>query len=165
MKSTKLKKITKKNFEERKDLETYKTEEKNRWREETRSIFICELKDVEPKKWKWLSTIIKIERKVIYKGKTSLEKGYYISSLKKEKWAKFFWEWIRWHWWVEVFHHIKDVTMKEDDFKVKDKNVSAIYSALRNCVINIFRENFMNNIQAALEKCANRPQFMLSLLI
>lgn len=53
-------------------------------------------------------------------GKTSIETAYYISNGKEDEKEDFFAA-IRNHWTVEVNNHIRDVTLKEDDFRTKKR--------------------------------------------
>ena len=115
------------------------------------------------KKWISVQSIIEVKREVAYQGKTSKEIAYFISDLNPKIGAKYFYKGIRSHWQIETFHYIKDVTFLEDNWKVKTKNAPANYSLIRNLAINIFRQHNLNCIQAAVERCANNVQFMMSL--
>lgn len=101
---------------------------------------------------------------VDFKDKTTNEIAYFISDLKPKIGAKYFYKGIRSHWQIESFHYIKDKTFLEDDWKVKTKNAPANYSIIRNLAINVFRKHGFDCIQAAVEKCANNVEFMMSLL-
>lgn len=155
--------MNKKNFLSGKETIKYEKEEKNRGRWEKRIVEISKPNGIDTKKWKWLKTIIKVERRVREKWRESKEEAYYISSLDISNWPEFFWKGIRGHRWIEAFHYTKDVSMKEDEMKVKNKTVSALYSIMRNIVLNIFRHHSIKSIKATLEKCANNPKYILSL--
>ena len=105
-----------------------------------------------------------MERVIVFKGKTSKEIAYFISDLKAEVGAKYFYKGIRSHWQIESFHYIKDITFLEDDWKVRTKNAPANYSLIRNLSINIFRQHGFDCMQAAVEQCANNVSLMMSLL-
>ena len=122
------------------------------------------LDEANKKKWESVNSIIEVERIVKFKEKTTKEIAYFISDLKPEVGAKYFYEGIRSHWQIESFHYIKDKTFLEDDWKVKTKHAPANYSLIRNLAINIFRNRGFDCIQKAIEKCANNVPFMLSLL-
>lgn len=116
------------------------------------------------KNWEGIKSLIKVYRKVVFKGKTSIETAYFISSLPSRTPAKFFQKGIRSHWSIESFHWIKDVSFKEDSSKVSMKNAPENYSLLRNISINIFRKNGLNKIQSSIEKCANNVAFIMKLI-
>lgn len=116
------------------------------------------------KKWKSVNSIIEIRRVTVSKGKTKKEIAHFISDLKPEIGAKYFYKGIRSHWQIESFHYIKDKIFLEDEWKVKTKNAPANYSIIRNLAINIFRHRGYDCIQEAIEKCANNVKFMMSLL-
>jgi len=141
------------------------TKEKNRGRYEKR---VCKIYNnfngIDRKKWKGLKSLVKVDRITTNKKKISKETAYFISSLRPSTSAKIFSEGIRSHWQIESFHYIKDVTFKEDQWKVKTKNAPANYSLIRNIAINIFRNNNLENIQEATEKCANNIPFIMSLI-
>lgn len=122
------------------------------------------LNKLNKKKWKSVNSIIEVERIIAFKKKTTEEIAYFISDLKPETGAKYFFESIRSHWQVESFHYIKDKTFLEDAWKIKTKNAPANYSIIRNLAINIFRNRGLDCIQEAIEKCANNVGFMMSLL-
>lgn len=147
-------------------VEKYSKKEKNRGRIEKRTVRIYEnnLNELNKEKWKSVNSIIEVERIVKIKDKITKEIAYFISDLKPETRAKYFFESIRSHWQIESFHYIKDKTFLEDTWKVKTKNAPANYSIIRNLAINIFRHHGLNCIQEAIEKCANNVGFMMSLL-
>jgi predicted transposase YbfD/YdcC len=61
--------------------------------------------------------------------------------------AKKFADGIRNHWGIENrLHYVKDVVFKEDHSKIKGGRAPAIYSLIRNMVINIARLNNGNQI-------------------
>ena len=147
-------------------MEKYSKKEKNRGRIEKRTVKIYKnnLNEFNKKKWKSVNSIIEVERIVTKKEKTTKEIAYFISDLKPEIGAKYFFESIRAHWQIESFHYIKDKTFLEDAWKVKTKNAPANYSIIRNLSINIFRHRGYDCIQEVIEKCANNVEFMMSLL-
>jgi predicted transposase YbfD/YdcC len=152
-------------IEEKGLVDTDELKEKNRGRYEERTCRVYEnLEGIDTDKWKGIKCLIKIDRTVTTKKKTTLETAYFISSLPPTTLAKEFNKGIRGHWSIESFHWIKDVTFGEDHWKVKTKNAPANYSLMRNLGVNIFRQSDLHHIQEAVEKCANNVPFMLSLL-
>lgn len=144
----------------------YVKKEKNRGRIEKRTVEIFEnkLNQENKKKWASVKSIIKVQREIEIKEKTTKEIAYFISDLKPETGSKYFYEAIRNHWQIESFHYIKDKTFLEDEWKVRTKNAPENYSIIRNLAINIFRHRGFDCIQAIMEKCANNVPFMMGLL-
>ena len=166
MKSKKIIKTNKKNSISKKFIDMNIRIEKNRWRNEVRVVKIYnDFTNINIEEWKGLKSFIKIYRKVFFKGKPYIETSFFISSLSlASNTAKYFQEGIRSHWSIESFHWIKDVSFREDLSKVSKDNAPENYSLLRNFTINIFRKNWLNKIQATIEKCANNVSFMMGLI-
>ena len=72
---------------------------------------------------------------------------------------------IRKHWQVEVNNHIRDVTLKEDHVKTKDKNQGQILSLLRTLALNIVKEVSPGNVKKAMQKFADCPDFFVQCLL
>ena len=106
----------------------YKKTEKNKNRIEKREIRVYEANKKLKTNWTGIEEVILLERN----GK----KHYYITSLKNKE-AEFIGEIIRKHWSIEVMHYVKDIVMKEDDGKVKNKILAFGLSLLRSLSINI----------------------------
>lgn len=66
------------------------------------------------------------------------ERSYYLSNGKAAKNNEYF-EAIRNHWGVEVNHHVRDVTLREDNFRTKKNEVTRVFSGLRTFVLEILR--------------------------
>lgn len=122
------------------------------------------LNEENKKKWESVKSIIRVERIIEFKKKTTKETAYFIADLKPEIGAKYFYEGIRSHWQIESFHYIKDKVFLEDSWKVRTKNAPENYSVIRNFAINVFRKNGFDCIQEAIEKCANNVEFMVGLI-
>lgn len=106
--------------------------------------------------WIGLKTIIKVERYVKSSKKISREIAYYISSLGDNMTAKKFNEGIRSHWSIENgLHYVKDKTFKEDDCKILSGNGAKNMSAIRNIIINVFRNNGFENMAQAIRIVGN----------
>lgn len=78
------------------------------------------------------------------------ERAYYISNGKAEKNNEYF-KAIRNHWEVETNHHVRDVTLKEDDFRTKKSEVTRVFSGLRTLTIEILRLLKPKNMVAQIE--------------
>ena len=88
--------------------------------------------------WVGLRQVIEVERLVISKGKQRRERHYYISSHKAN--ALFYAEGIRLHWHIEnALHYVKDVTLKEDQSKIRYGFAPQNLSTFRNIALNLLR--------------------------
>lgn len=142
----------------------YTTLESNKARTELRHIMVSN--DVEGlnKDWKGLRQVIGVHRVVKNKGKITEERAYFISSRNAN--AFLYEEGIRSHWAIEnSLHWVKDVTLKEDDSKIRMGNAPQNISTLKNISINIFRENNYNNIAQAMRLVANDINTLYNLII
>ncbi len=90
-------------------IDSYKTCDKARGRNEIRQYYIYHGMCAEPfTLWKGLVTIIIVKRSAKRKGRTSSEISMYISSRTESK-ASFYAEGIRAHWFIEnKLHWVKD---------------------------------------------------------
>lgn len=82
--------------------------------------------------------VVDRERIVLKDNSLSTERTYYLSNGKAEKNKEYF-EAIRNHWEVEVNHHLRDVTLREDNFRTKKNEVTRVFSGLRTLVLEILR--------------------------
>jgi predicted transposase YbfD/YdcC len=88
--------------------------------------------------WVGLRQVIAVERLVISKGQQRREWHYYISSHKAN--ALFYAEGIRLHWHIEnALHYVRDVTLKEDQSKIRCGFAPQNLSTLRNIALNLLR--------------------------
>lgn len=101
------------------------TLEKNRGREEIRTVLVFAAPEHLREKWMGLQCFIQVHRSVRYRGKLTEETAYFISSLPLAVPATVFGTGIRGHWRIEnSLHYVKDVTMKEDASKTRTKGTS-----------------------------------------
>lgn len=141
------------------------TEEKNRGRFESRKVKVFEndfQKDIEEFGFKQCKYIIKVNRTVKIKNKTSKEVVYYISNLKAK--ASEFNKGIRSHWLIESMHWIKDVVFKEDNSLMRKGNAPQNLSILRDFVINILRLNGLNDITHSIRIIRDDIKLLIDLL-
>lgn len=101
--------------------------EKNRGRVEIREVSVYEASAKLKSKKLGIEKIIR----VIRNGNVH----YYLSSIFSS--AQKLGEIIREHWSVERMHYVKDVVMKEDEGRTKNKTVAVILSILRAFAINV----------------------------
>jgi len=120
----------------RKNMDAFTTREKNGGRIEVRSGFVT--RDIGwlygKSGWKNLTCIGAINRQFTYKGKTTDEWHYYISSrgLTAESLLKH----ARLEWSVESMHWLLDVHFGEDRCRVEDENTQQVLNAVRKIALN-----------------------------
>lgn len=97
-------------------------------------------------------SLIIVDRERISLKDNSLQKerSYYISNGQAENTNEYF-KAIRNHWSVEVNHHIRDVTLREDSFRTKKNEVTRVFSGLRTLVLEILRLLKPKSIIAQIE--------------
>lgn len=139
--------------------------EKGHGRVERRSYFhydISELSFAE----RWEETNfkslfkVKRERFICTTKKQSSEIDYYISNGEKSEKEDYF-SAIRNHWSVEASNHVRDVTLKEDHLKTKEKPVSMVLAGLRTLTIKLLGLIKPKNMVAQLELFSDKFQDLL----
>ena len=124
------------------DLEVDEECDKGHGRIEVRRCSISRNIDwlMQKEKWKDLSCIVEIESLRTEGGKDTLEKRYYLSSLKTS--AKEVAKAIRSHWSIEnSLHWVLDVTFNEDRSRIRKKNGPENMAIVRHTVLNLLRQN------------------------
>lgn len=74
--------------------------------------------------------------------------------------AKAFGAAIRGHWSVESNHYVRDVTLHEDESRIRIKPVN--FGRLRSIALNVLRANGIKNVARALYKNALGVENVLS---
>ena len=147
----------------RKCLDSNITKEKNRGRKEKRTVKTYRVSECIKTNWSQAQTIVYVKRERIIKKRKAISYSYYLSSASIK--AKEFAIGIRHHWGIENrLHYVKDVTLKEDESKIRSGNAPAILSLIRNLVINIARSNGENRIKKYMRQCAGNIELIISLL-
>jgi len=120
----------------RKNMETFSTCEKNGGRIEVRKGFVTHDIDwfADKSEWKSLSCIGAINRQFTYKGKTTDEWHYYISSRKLT--AEELLKHARLEWSIESMHWLLDVHFGEDFCRIEDETVQQVLNAVRKIALN-----------------------------
>jgi len=120
----------------RKNMETFKTSEKNGGRFEVRTGYVShEIEWLYGKdEWKNCSCIGAINRQFSYKDKTSNEWHYYISSRKIT--AEELLKHARSEWSVESMHWLLDVHFGEDFCRIEDEDVQQVLNVVRKIALN-----------------------------
>lgn len=135
-----------------------KTLEKDHGRIETRRYW--QSTDVDwmqdKKLWKNLRSIGMVESIRRVKGKNSIERRYYLSSLPLGVAA--FAKAVRGHWGVEnPLHWSLDVTFREDQSRARSKNAAQNLAMLRRIALNLIKKN-------PLEKVSQRQKRIFAAL-
>jgi predicted transposase YbfD/YdcC len=113
--------------------------DKGHGRRDTREYYVTE--DIDwlstRKEWKNLKSIGLAIRKSEQKGKITVEKRYYISSLPAN--AVKFSNAVRKHWGVESMHWVLDVVFDEDSNRTRKEHSPENLTLLRKFALNILR--------------------------
>ena len=116
--------------------------------------------------WPYLGLVCCMERTRTYKGVTSREMAYAVTSLIPEKAgpARLLSLW-RGHWRIEnQVHWVRDVTFDEDRSQVRTGAAPQVTAGLRNAVIGLLRRTGSHNIAATLRRYSWNLTAALSLL-
>jgi predicted transposase YbfD/YdcC len=120
----------------RKNMDTFTTREKNGGRIEVRTGFVTH--DIDwlygKDEWKNIACIGAINRQFTYKGETTDEWHYYISSRKLT--AESLLKHVRLEWSVESMHWLLDVHFGEDYCRVVDESVQQVLNVVRKIALN-----------------------------
>lgn len=123
-------------------MDFFKTIEKNHGRRETRRYWqSTDIDWFEDKHlWKNIRSIGMVESLRKVKGKTSIERRYYLCSLPLD--AQRFGKAVREHWGVEnPLHWSLDVVFREDDSRARTKNAAQNMASLRRIALNLIKKD------------------------
>ncbi|GHU79814.1 hypothetical protein AGMMS49992_32210 [Clostridia bacterium] len=96
-------------------------------------------------KWKDIKSIIMIERKCKYKGKVTVNRRYFISSLSVD--AITFGKHIREHWGIEnSLHWVLDVAFGEDASRIHEGNACKNMTTLRKIAMGLMQKQKTSNM-------------------
>jgi hypothetical protein len=103
--------------------------------------------------WPGVGQVFRLERRRRINGKESVEVARGITSLSpKRADAGRLLKLSRGHWCVENrLHWVRDVTLREDECRVRHKGIAQGLAALRNAVVRLLRKSGMFPIVAAIE--------------
>ncbi|MEO1944544.1 MAG: ISAs1 family transposase [Candidatus Thioglobus sp.] len=121
-------------------FDIFKQENKGHGRIEKRTCYVTDKIEWLERRGQWcdLKTIAMVESVVTRGDKTSTEKRFFISSLAPN--AKEIAEAIRSHWAIEnSLHWVLDVTMGEDNSRVRKDNAPVNMAMVRHIVLNLLR--------------------------
>jgi len=121
--------------------DSYETKDKGHGREEARYYdLIYDPEKIRNKEaWTELSVIGMCLSERTVAGKTSQEVRYFIGSRKAS--AKVYGKAIRNHWGIENgLHWVLDVTFREDDSRVRDRNAAENLAELRRVALSLLKQ-------------------------
>lgn len=119
----------------------------------------------DKEKWKGLASIGMVESIRTEKGKRTIERRFYLSSLPLD--AERFARAVRGHWGVEnSLHWSLDVTFREDDNRARTGNAAQNLASLRRIAINLIKKDRSTNdfIKGKRFAAALNPNFLRHLL-
>lgn len=123
-------------------MDFFQTVEKDHGRIETRRYWHSTHIDwfQDKRLWRNLQSIGMVESIRRVKGKNSIERRYYLSSLTLN--AKTFAKAVRGHWGVEnPLHWTLDVTFREDQSRARSKYAAQNLASLRRIALNLIKKN------------------------
>jgi len=117
------------------------TTDKGHGRKETRKYYMVENIEwlSQKEQWKGIKSIGMAVRHCEIKGKKTIEKRYYISSLTGS--IDEFANAVRKHWGIEVTHWCLDVIFKEDSRRIRKENGPENLATLKRIALNIVRKD------------------------
>ena len=149
------------------NLAELETVEKNHGRLETRRYYqSAELAwFADRAKWEGLQSVGLVEATREVGGKTTVERRYYLSSLKNgvEQFAKA----VRGHWGVEnSLHWVLDVVFGEDDSRARSGYAAENLAATRRLAVNLLRRDktCKRSIKGKLLRAAIDPDYLRLIL-
>jgi hypothetical protein len=119
------------------------------------------------KPWPHLQQIYWMRRERTLGGKTGVEVGYGITSLRRKKGKA--WRLlglVRAYWKIENrLHWVRDETMGEDRSQVRSGAAPQVCAGLRNLALTLLRRSGASNIAAALRTFSARPRAAVALVL
>jgi predicted transposase YbfD/YdcC len=115
--------------------------------------------------WKGIKSFAMVESIRNVKGKSTLERRYYLCSLPLD--AKRFGQAVRGHWGIEnSLHWSLDVIFREDDSRARTRNAAQNVATLRRIVLNLIKKDRSRNCSLRSKRfiAAIDQQFLVHLL-
>ena len=138
-------------------------------REETRTIKAVKISEIggnNLSKYHSASKVYEVNSEVHHKkeNRWACNKRYFIGDKKISRWnLATILTYIRGHWGIETFHFNKDVSLKEDDCRLKANNGSRVLALFRAKVIKI-ASKFFDSLQDFIDKFSAKPRKMAKLI-
>ena len=140
------------------EYQSFETVDKGHGRMEIRRYRISDhLEWLEPKtEWKGLKTIGMVESERMVGEQKTVERRYYLSSLKAD--AKEFARSVREHWSIEnQLHWSLDVSFREDQCRVRIQKAAENFALLRRMALHILKQDKTQN------KSINRKRLLAAM--
>jgi len=140
------------------EYQSFETADKGHGRLEIRHYKISDhLQWLEPKaQWKGLKTIGMVESERIIGERKTIERRYYLSSLKAD--AKEFARAVREHWSIEnQLHWSLDISFREDQCRVRIQRAAENFALLRRMALHILKKDKTQN------KSINRKRWLAAM--
>lgn len=118
----------------------YEDNDKGHGRVERRTCYVTDKLDWLDQRSKWcdLNSIALVESQVTVGDKTTTEQRYFISSLPAN--AQEIAQAVRSHWGIEnSLHWVLDVTLGEDNSRIRKKNAPENMAIVRHIILNLLR--------------------------
>ena len=148
-------------------LVTVQTTDKEHGRLEVRRYWQTEKLDwfADRNEWEGLKSVGVVEARRTVNGKESVERRYYLSSLKSD--AAQFARAVRGHWGVEnSLHWVLDVVFGEDDSRARSGHAAENLAATRRLAVNLLRRDktCKRSIKGKLMRAAIDPDYLKLIL-
>jgi hypothetical protein len=116
--------------------------------------------------WPKLAQVVRVERERRVNGAVSVEVAYFITGLDRRRAnAARLLALIRRHWGIEnEVHHVRDVSLGEDDSRVRTGSSPEVLAALRNTALHLLAGVNATSRAAAMRRFAARPDEALHLI-
>jgi hypothetical protein len=116
--------------------------------------------------WPGLEQVCRLTRQTFRQGQSTTEVEYAITSAPRSlAGAAQLLGWWRDHWGIENrSHYVRDVTLREDDCRIRRGNAPQNFAALRNATVSFLRLEGSTNLAAALRECVWKPQRLFARL-
>jgi len=148
-------------------LVTLTTTDKEHGRLEVRRYWQTEKLEwfADRKEWDGLKSVGVVEARRTIQGQESVERRYYLSSLKND--AAQFAKAVRGHWGVEnSLHWVLDVVFGEDDSRARNGHAAENLAATRRLAVNLLRRDktCKRSIKGKLLRAAIDPDYLKLIL-
>jgi len=141
-----------------------RTRDRGHGRRETRTVKAVTLATPDGIGFPHAQQAIRITRTRIVAGRTSREAAYLTVSLPAGQALPVDLQtWIRWHRHIENrLHHVKDMTLREDQHQARTGNGPAVIATLRNTAIGHHRTAGATNIARATRQANHRSHDLIT---